>query len=76
MQIDLRRAAEKNAVCVDDIDLPIAFDFAKNLRGLARCVFDFVKGRPLRLVVAAFALVEVKFGPLPDVERIPIQDRL
>ena len=76
VQIDLRAAAENDAVLVDDIDLPIGLHRAEDLRRRAGRIVDFVEGNPLPRVRAARALVEAQRGLFADVESLPRQQRL
>ena len=76
VQIDLRGAAEHNAVRIDHVNLPRRFDLSENLRRRAARVGDFVESDPLRLVRAAPVLIELQSRLLPDVERLPIEHGL
>ena len=76
MRVHLRRAAENDAVLIDDIDLTVGLERAEDLRRRARRVVDFVEGDPLPRVRAAAALVEAQRRVLADVEGLPGEQRL
>src|SRR5262245_22961422 len=77
MHIDLARAAENDAVLVDDVDRTVCLHRAEDAaRRRARA--DAIQDDPVIAAISLCArvLVEVERGVLADVERIPGGNRL
>ncbi len=75
--IDLRGATEHDAILVDDVDLSFGLDRAEN--HARRCRTEHtVERHPIVAAVHRIsrALIEVKRGVAPDIESVPVQDRL
>ncbi|MNX42434.1 hypothetical protein D3C86_728560 [compost metagenome] len=70
--VDLRGAAENDAVAVDDIDRAISLDAAQDLGRIGAGVGDAVQGDPVGMAL----LVEDQIRLAPDVEAVPGQDGL
>ncbi len=69
--IDLARAAEDDAVLVDDIDLAVGLDIAKDL------TWTEIADHPVQCnPVSVAMLIERERGLGADIECIPVQDRL
>jgi len=56
--------------------VPVGLDLAEDLAGDAGRIAHFVEGDPFASLVASGALIEIDGGLLPDVERLPVQNRL
>ncbi|MND90032.1 hypothetical protein D3C80_821080 [compost metagenome] len=70
--VDLRGAAENDAVAVDDIDRAVRLDAAQDLGRIGAGVGDAVQGDPVGMAL----LVEDQIRLATDVEAVPGQDGL
>src|SRR5215831_3374634 len=76
MKIDLRGATENNSIRIDDVNLAKCVDRSENLRRDTGRVVDLVKRNPLACIRAASGLIKKQLRILPDIECLPIQQRL
>ena len=74
MHVHLRTGPKKNAVAVEQIDLAVRLQLAKNQARIG--VIDTVKRSPLWLCHAIFFLIENDNGTRSNIERLPVDGRL
>ncbi len=76
MRVDLTRAAKHHAIAIEDIDLPLSLDVAKDAAGRRTRIVYAVERDPLRRLRTASGLVERHRRVLANVEGFPVEDRL